>query len=127
MKHLVLTLLAFFLCFACGDDEKQTDTLGIASQCTKDADCPKVGNFQLTCLTAFKGGYCGLSGCANDPDCPTGTACVAVGTTNYCFRECTEKPECNHNRTVDFEANCVGNADHVGTSTSKVCVPPSGS
>ena len=110
---------------SCGDDN-EADRMGIAANCTKDADCQKVGNVQLTCLTMFKGGYCGLQGCVQDGDCPTGAACIAEGGANYCFRECLDKPECNLHRTVDAEANCVASVVHVGASTAKVCVPPSG-
>jgi hypothetical protein len=112
--------------FSCSD-ESESDRMGIASVCTQDKDCEKVGDVQLTCLTAFKGGYCGLAGCAQDSDCPTGAACIAEAGVNYCFRECIDKPECNLHRTVDAEANCVGSAVHVGVSSAKVCVPPSGS
>jgi hypothetical protein len=107
---------------ACGN---AADRAGIGGQCAVETDCPKVGDKQLKCLTGFKGGYCGLDGCTSDADCVMGSACVKVAATNYCFRECTDKPECNVNRTVDIESNCVGNADHVGASTAKVCVPPS--
>ena len=109
----------------CGDGN-EADRLGIASECTQDRDCPKVDDLQLTCLTIFKGGYCGLQGCVQDSDCPAASACIAVGGVNYCFRECADKPECNRNRTVDNEANCVSSVVHVGVSTAKVCVPPSG-
>jgi hypothetical protein len=81
---------------------------------------------QLTCLTMFKGGYCGLQGCVQDMDCPSGAACVSEGGANVCFRECIDKPECNAHRSLANEANCVGSAAHVGASTAKVCVPPSG-
>jgi hypothetical protein len=109
---------------SCGGGN-DSDRIGIAAECAKDADCPKVGDLQLTCLTAFKGGYCGLQGCTKDEECPTGAACIAQGGANYCFRTCVDKPECNVNRTVDNEANCVGSVTHVGASTAKACVPPS--
>jgi hypothetical protein len=129
MKPNWISLFALSLTVAsslsCGDSN-ESDKVGIAGECAKDADCPKVSDLQLTCLTVFKGGYCGLSGCAEDADCPAGAVCVVEGGVNYCFRECVDKPECNANRTADNEANCVSNATHVGVSTSKVCVPPSG-
>lgn len=121
---LLAIVLAMTAGLACGGGN-DADRVGIAADCTKDGDCPKVGDFQLTCLTAFKGGYCGLQGCTKDEDCPNGAACIAVGGTNYCFRTCVDKPECNANRTVDNEANCVSSVTHVGTSTAKACVPPS--
>jgi hypothetical protein len=111
---------------SCGDGN-DSDRLGIASECSKDADCPKVDGLQLTCLTMFKGGYCGLQGCMQDADCPIGAACILEGGANYCFRECIDKPECNARRSLANEANCVSSVQHVGVSQSKVCVPPSGS
>jgi hypothetical protein len=109
---------------SCGGGN-DADRLGIAAECTQDDDCPKVDDLQLACLTMFKGGYCGLRGCTQDTDCPLGAACVLEAGASYCFRECIEKPECNRNRSVENEANCVGSATHLGSSTSKVCVPPS--
>ena len=120
--NFIKTLLAALVLSGCGT---AADQIGIAAQCTSDMNCAKVGDTQLSCLTGFKGGYCGLSGCTKDEDCVSGSSCVRVSGTNYCFRNCTDKPQCNLNRTPDNEANCVGNADHVGASTSKVCVPPS--
>jgi hypothetical protein len=110
--------------WSCGGGS-ESDRVGIAAECTKDDDCPKVDDLQLTCLTLFKGGYCGLQGCTQDKDCPLGAACVLEGGASYCFRECIEKPECNRNRSAENEANCVGSASHLGISMSKVCVPPS--
>lgn len=111
---------------SCGDDESEAEDVGIAGNCAQTTDCPKIGDIQLACLTVFKGGYCGTSGCTADTECPSGSACVTVNSVNYCFLVCTEKTDCNSNRTLENEANCVGNATHVGTSTAKVCVPPSG-
>lgn len=119
-----LLVLALSGAAACGGGN-ESDRVGIAGECAKDTDCPKVGDFQLTCLTAFKGGYCGLQGCTKDEECPVGAACVAESGANYCFRTCVDKSECNANRTVDNEANCVGSVTHVGVSTAKACVPPS--
>lgn len=125
--NLVLgTALLFAGGLNCGGAGSQADRVGIASECTADSDCPKVDNLQLTCLAMFKGGYCGLQGCVQDGDCPAGSACIVESGVNYCFRECTDKPECNWNRTVDNEANCVSSVAHVGVSAAKVCVPPSG-
>ena len=111
---------------SCGGDNT-SDRIGIAGECIQDTDCRKVDDIQLTCLTMFKGGYCGLAGCQQDEDCPLGSVCINEAGVNYCFRECVDKPECNANRTVDNEANCVASVTRVGASTSKVCVPPSGS
>lgn len=122
MKTTWLTISVVMALTACGNP---ADRAGIGAQCAAEIDCPKVGDEQLKCLTGFKGGYCGLQGCASDADCVAGSACVKVSGVNFCFRECVDKPECNVNRAPANESNCVGNAEHVGASTAKVCVPPS--
>lgn len=121
MKTAMLSVAVCFLLLggaACGDanDEK------IGGECTDNAACE---NEELTCLTAFKGGYCGASGCTASSQCPEGSACVGLNGTNYCFLICVDKAECNENRTVLNESNCSSNVDVID-STMKVCVPPSG-
>ena len=98
---------------------------GVGAECAKDSDCVEKGQ---RCLTNFKGGYCGISPCTADADCPTGSACVTHDDgVNYCFLICTDKPQCNRSRSPDNEANCVGSAVLVETPKDrKVCVPPSG-
>lgn len=136
------TMVALALCLAaCGDDGGTTeaDRLGVAAECTETAACAE----GLTCLTDFKGGYCGLQGCTADlpadpatpcPDgelcCPASAVCVAHGdpAVAYCFRVCSEKADCNANRSPDNEANCVGSFEPVDPAyTGKACEPPSGS
>jgi hypothetical protein len=116
----------------CGDDDgNEADRAGVAAQCTTTADCPAVSKgetaFALTCLTTFKGGYCGASGCTADADCPDGAACVNHDDGNrYCFRVCTEKLECNRHRDADVEANCSASVDFVNNARmDKACIPPS--
>lgn len=117
----------------CGDDDDGTaaDRVGIAAECTADAECPEVRRgdetLQLTCLRAFKGGYCGIADCQQNDDCPEGSACVAHDDGNsYCFRLCVEKVECNRNRSLENEANCSASIDFTEANTnSKACVPPS--
>lgn len=123
-RSLLLALLIAPLSLgACGDDDgTEADRFGIAAQCTKKEDCQD----KLECLTSFKGGYCGLSGCAKDADCPQGSACVDQGGSTFCFRICADKAECNANRTVDFAANCSANVSFVEATKTKACVPPSG-
>ncbi|MCB9640114.1 MAG: hypothetical protein H6727_14565 [Myxococcales bacterium] len=105
---------------ACGNP---ADKAGIGSTCASDTDCKEEGQ---KCLTQFKQGYCGVADCTKDADCPTGSACIThTDTKNYCFRICTDKPECNANRTTDAEANCSGNVTFVsGEKSKKACVPP---
>jgi hypothetical protein len=78
------------------------------------------------CLTEFKGGYCGVSGCLHDTDCPQGSACVTNDNqVNYCFLVCADKINCNLNRTADNESNCTSSLAFVdGAMSRKVCRPP---
>lgn len=106
-----------------GDDGSEADRLGVGALCTKNEDC-------LTgqqCLT-FKGGYCGVANCTGDAGCPAGSACVRHDDgKNYCFRTCTDKIECNRNRTPELESNCSSRITFVeGAQNRKACVPPSG-
>lgn len=114
---------------ACGDGgATEADRLGVGAQCTASAECATVDEVELECLTQFNGGYCGLEGCTGDADCPEGSACVthAEDAQNYCFRLCVDKPDCNRNRSVENEANCVGSIDFVDPRNErKACEPPS--
>jgi hypothetical protein len=116
------TVLA--LATACGDD---SDDLGVAAECSATSDCNQDVDPPLVCLTQFKGGYCGLSNCTSNADCPDDAICVTHDDAqNYCFKTCTDKSECNANRGTDNEANCSSNITRVETGTAKACVPPSG-
>ena len=79
-----------------------------------------------TCL-AFKGGYCGVQGCAKAGDCPVGSACVShTDGKNYCFLICNDKAQCNVHRPLEVEANCSSSITFAdGTKNSKACIPPS--
>jgi hypothetical protein len=158
MKRYSLLLALLFSGFsfvACGGDDEgddtdgdQADLLGIGAQCDATEDCPIVefdsgagggggvgggssdGTTQLQCLTQFAGGYCAIENCSSNADCPEDSTCVAhTDGTNYCFRECAEKSECNANRDAENEANCSANFDYAHpadeTSSLKACVPPS--
>lgn len=124
----VLNVLA-----ACGDDDDGTaaDRVGIAAECTTDAECPETRRgdetVQLTCLRGFRGGYCGIADCQQNEDCPDGSACVNHDDGRpYCFRLCADKAECNRNRSLENEANCSANIDfEEAETTGKACVPPS--
>jgi hypothetical protein len=110
----------------------EADQVGVAAQCQADPDCEVEADsdgpeFELQCLTNFKGGYCGVVDCMAHEDCPLGSACVAhEDGRNYCFRICQDKSECNINRDLDNEANCSANITWVGDDVGKACVPPSG-
>ncbi|MCK5688888.1 hypothetical protein KAI87_06445 [Myxococcota bacterium] len=109
---------------ACGGDD--ADSLGIGAECAVNNDCNQDIDPPLVCLDAFSGGYCGLSGCTADVGCPENSICVTYDDEiNYCFRACTDKDECNVNRSEDNEANCSSSVDRVGDTNLKVCLPPS--
>ncbi len=109
---------------ACSDN---ADDLGVGAECTAAGDCQSSDSFTQECLTEFKGGYCGLTDCATDDDCPPLSACIDHGGgTTYCFRTCVDKVDCNANRTVDNESNCSSNVTFTdGAQGRKACVPPS--
>ena len=114
---------------ACRDDGNgapgtEADRFGVGAACAGDAQCAEGQAF-----LAFKNGYCGIEGCTADADCPQGSACVAhTDGSNYCFLLCVNKPDCNLNRPVDGEANCVSSIVFVDSEAghSKACEPPSG-
>ena len=127
------TTLAFVLALlsvtACGDDDDDgaspAQRMGVGAACDSADDCPP--DLMLDCLP-FKGGYCGLEGCANDQDCPPGSACVAHDDGNtYCFLICTDKVQCNYTRPVEDESNCSSNITFSDDQAGgiKACVPPS--
>ena len=121
VRFAAIALIAIGFGFACGSD---ADDLGVGAQCTMDNQCN--ADTMQKCLN-FKGGYCGIMGCAHDADCPEDSACIAhTDGVNYCFRTCADKPDCNANRDVENEANCSSSVTFVdGTMGRKACVPPS--
>ena len=127
MRWLTLSLSIGVFAGACGpqDDEgTEADELGVGASCASNDDCELE---EQTCLTQFKGGYCGLEGCEIDDDCPQGSGCVAhTDGQNYCFRLCVNKSECNLNRGPDEESNCVASVSFTDGGGGKACVPPSG-
>ncbi len=118
----------------CGDDGggvgTMADRYGVGAECGSDEDCEQTAlGVAESCLTQFKGGYCGIADCSGDSDCPGGSKCVAHDDgVNYCFRTCQEKPECNLHRDADREANCSSSITYVepadGGVDDKACVPP---
>ena len=123
MKTLGLVLF-FVLAWGCGSD---ADDLNVGAQCVDNDSCDNNDDFVQTCLPQFTGGYCGLEGCVDDDDCPEDSGCVAhTDGTNYCFRTCLDKPECNENRDSENESNCSSNVVFVeDIGSRKACVPPS--
>ena len=119
---VVLVGAALAAASGCGDDDGAV-ARGIGAECAADTDCTEMGQ---RCLTQFKGGYCGATACAHDTDCPSGSACVTDDDgANYCFLVCADKPECNVNRTLANESNCVASIPFVDSAMGrKVCRPP---
>src|SRR5688500_8460645 len=108
-------LLSSFLLLAvvsCGDDDgSEADRRGVGAQCAVEDDCTEDDQ---SCLTQFKGGYCGVLGCTADAECPDGSACVAhEDGMSYCFLVCVEKVDCNVNRDVENESNCSSSVEFV--------------
>lgn len=121
--------LSIITLFSCSDSEPQVDQIGIGGECTVNNDCNQELD-TLACLSEFKGGYCGKADCSSNLDCPVGSVCVAHEGSNYCFRSCAEKVECNENRSLENEANCSGSftlANISDSTTLKACIPPSSS
>ncbi|HXU62116.1 MAG TPA: hypothetical protein VN962_10465 [Polyangia bacterium] len=113
--------MALAVC-GCGSNQNAANQVGIGADCSKTADCATTGE---VCLTEFNGGYCGLSGCLHDTDCPQGSACVTDDQTNYCFLVCATKTDCNTHRSAANEADCTSSLTFVdGTMNRKVCRPP---
>ena len=109
---------------SCGSPAEQA---GIGRECAADDDCNEGDRDDNQCL-AFKGGYCGLEDCANDEDCPDGSACVTHDDgENYCFLLCRDKPECNGGRSAENESNCSSSVTFIDAQEDgvKACVPPS--
>ena len=128
-SRLIALIVGIGLSAGCGDDDdddavSEAHQKGVGDACASQSDCIATAP---ECLRQFKGGYCGISDCQRDQDCPLGSACVAhEDGQNYCFLVCRDKPECNYFRPVDAESNCSSNIDFVdGQRASKACVPPS--
>ncbi len=126
-----MSRLALFLMFTsiaasgCTSSESEAVKHGVGAACTKSADCTEAGQ---TCLTNFKGGYCGVKDCKKNADCPAGSLCVThTDKVNYCFLQCTDKTQCNTSRGADVAANCSSSITFAEPATqAKACVPPSG-
>jgi hypothetical protein len=133
-NRLVQVFLAFVASSAltaCGPAD--ADAVGVGAECSQSAPCPTYavdgGTAPLACLPQFRGGYCGLQGCASSVECPVGSICVRhTDGMNYCFRTCASKPDCNRHRTPDNESNCSSSFTWAVSSEdngAKACIPPS--
>ena len=126
----LLVVCLFVLPVGCDDDEgSEADRLYIGGICENQADCDDddEDTLELECLQDFKGGYCGLEDCEDSEDCPDGSLCADLDGAFYCFLVCTDKVQCNVNRTADNESNCSANIEPVEGGEDKLCIPPSAS
>ena len=99
MGRILCAFVVMAAACGCGSNASEAIRRGVGAECNASLACSEATQ---ACLTEFKGGYCGVSGCLRDTDCPQGSACVTDdGQTNYCFLICADKPECNVNRTLD--------------------------
>ena len=125
---LVTIALVVVACNGSGPGS-EADDVGVGGECSNDSDCTAMDTDggDLQCLTQFAGGYCGLLGCDVNEDCPQGSSCVIHDDgDNYCFLDCTDKEDCNLNRSPDSESNCSANIEYADPETEgKACVPPS--
>src|SRR5688572_28217297 len=77
---------------SCGDGGTEAQRRGVGAACAMADDCTETGQ---SCLTQFKGGYCGVASCTADEECPPGSACVTHDDgMNYCFLICIVKTDC---------------------------------
>src|SRR5215470_10091714 len=96
MSRILCALVAVVVACGCGGGQSEAIKRGVGSECNADLKCTEMGQ---VCLTEFAGGYCGVSGCVHDTDCPGGSACVTDDNqTNYCFLICVDKVDCNPKR-----------------------------
>jgi hypothetical protein len=122
-RTLCAVVVVVLMLVGCGGGTSEAIKRGVGSECNTDLKCTESGQ---VCLTQFAGGYCGVSGCVHDTDCPGGSACVTEDDqVNYCFLICVDKVDCNVKRTLDNESGCVSSLTFVdGTNNRKVCRPP---
>jgi hypothetical protein len=123
MSRILCALAVVAGICGCGSSKSEAIRRGVGAECSMNTDCTESGQ---VCLTEFKGGYCGVSACLHDADCPAGSACVTEDNQiNYCFLICVDKPDCNPHRSLDNESGCVSSLTFVdGAANRKVCRPP---
>jgi hypothetical protein len=123
MSRILCALVVVVLVCGCGGGQSEAIKRGVGSECNASLMCTESGQ---VCLTEFAGGYCGVSGCTHDSECPGGSACVTDDNqTNYCFLICVDKVDCNPKRSAANESSCVSSLTFVdGTMNRKVCRPP---
>lgn len=115
--------LALVFTLACGNDETGGG-LDVGAECSSPSDCDRASG--QTCLTGFKGGYCGIADCGATEQCPVDSACALYQNgVGYCFKTCTVSTDCNDFRSADTEASCSDSAPFLDdVADLMACVPP---
>jgi hypothetical protein len=121
----LLTVLGL-LFLGCGEDDANEQKIGGECVTADDCDDGDDDTPALDCILDFKGGYCGRANCQTSEDCPEGSSCADLEGSFYCFLHCTDKAQCNQNRSVENESNCSSSVDPVEGGELKLCIPPSG-
>lgn len=91
---------------SCGDVTAGPDSAAVGAACTADTQC------RQRCLVDdrhFPGGMCTLA-CANDGDCPSGSACIAE-EGGVCVATCRSDADCaafGRGFACDGEARTTG-------------------
>ncbi|MBM4395251.1 MAG: hypothetical protein FJ087_06130 [Deltaproteobacteria bacterium] len=87
---LVTAFLALALCGACARE--------IGDDCSTNTDCGE----NRICDTSQPGGYCTVTPCRDDSECPGESICVEFSVdATYCMRACSDLKPCR----VEYE--CV--------------------
>jgi hypothetical protein len=94
---------------------------GIGADCGDANDCSS----DLECLSAFRGGYCGLSGCLVNDDCPDDALCVVASNgENHCYKPCSTASDCSFCRRDGLLGACTADVSFAEDGTTgSVCVP----
>ena len=123
MGRTLCALIVLVALGNCGGSTSEAIKRGVGAECSASLACSETNQ---VCLPEFAGGYCGVSACTHDSECPAGSACVTDDNQmNYCFLICADKPECNVRRSVANESNCTSSLSFVdGAMGRKVCRPP---
>ena len=122
---VLVAILGMLFC-GCGEDDANDQLIGGECATAEDCDDGNDDTPALDCILDFKGGYCGRAACQNSAECPEASLCADLEGSFYCFLQCTDKTQCNKNRTVDNESNCSSSVDPVEGGEQKLCIPPSG-
>ena len=87
MKKLILLALCLTIC-GC--------EASVGDKCSTSNDCPS----GTVCDTDSPGGYCLVSNCETDEECPEKSTCVFfTKDLSYCLKKCKKNSNCRKNYT----------------------------